>query len=89
VAKQAMMLPNPRSRASSFESLKPKAYDVEHIDQHSSVCVFFVRAVNTICAEHLSCMQYYCKQLTAVCADTFELCAVLLQAVNCSLCGHI
>jgi len=39
VAKQAMTLPTPRSRASAFESLKPKAHDIGHIDQYSSVCV--------------------------------------------------
>jgi len=71
-----MLPPNPRSRASAFESLKPKACDIEHIDQYSSVYVFFVRAVTTVCAEHFSCMQFYYKQLTAVCADTFQLCAV-------------
>lgn len=68
-----MMLPTHRSRASAFESLKPKAYDIGHIDQYSSVRVFFVRAVTTICAEHLSCMQCNCKQLTTVCVEHFKL----------------
>jgi hypothetical protein len=73
-----MMLLTLRSRASAFESLKPKAYDRGHIDHYSSVglCVFFVRVVTTVCAEYLSSMQCYCKQLTVVCADTFQLYAV-------------
>jgi len=71
-----MMLLTSRSRASAFESLKPKAYDMGRIDHYSSVCVFFVRAVTTVCAEHLGFMQCYCKQLTVVCANTFELYAV-------------
>jgi hypothetical protein len=68
-----MLLSTPRSRASAFESLKPKSYDIGHIDQYRSVCVFFVRAVTTVCAEHLSCRQCYCKQLTTVGAEHFEL----------------
>jgi hypothetical protein len=85
VVKQAMMLPTARYRASAFERLKPKSYDVRDIDQYSSIYVFFVRAVTTVCAEHFETYAVLLQAVNSVSAEHFELYAVLLQAVNCCL----